>query len=79
MHSGEDFTSEGDVSHVQDRYFSVGNDDEDCVMKSGELRIWHMVFVSNNKFYWVVGPSVSKKECDGVVNAARIRCQPSFS
>lgn len=79
VHTGEDFTAEADVLDVKPRYLSVRYDDEDRLMENGEPQIWHMVFVSDNRFYWVVGPGVSEDERDGVVTVARVRCETFMS
>jgi len=75
VHTGEDFTAEADILRVEERYLSIRYDDEERTMNNGKPHIWHMVFVGDDKFYWVLGPGVSEQERDGVVDAARVRCE----
>jgi len=78
-HTGEDFVAEADILKVTPRYLSLRYDDETRVMKNGQPHIWHMVFVEDNKFYWVLGRGVSGGEREGVVKKARHRCMPALS
>lgn len=75
VHTGEDFTSEGDILRADASYLSVRYDNEDRLMENGKPHIWHMVFVEHDKFYWVLGPGVGPEERDGVVDVPRVRCK----
>ncbi len=76
VHTGENnFISASPVLNATDTYLSLRYDDEDRVMENGNLHKWHMVFVSPDKFYWVLGEEPTKEAREGIIAIARIRCQ----
>ena len=75
VHTGEDnFVATAPILAANSRYISLRYNDEERVMKNGDLQIWHMFFVTPDKFYWVLGPGVGQDERDGVISIARVRC-----
>lgn len=76
VHSGEDnFVSTSPILTATTSTLSLQYDDEDRVMENGNLHKWHMVFVSPDKFYWVLGEGITEDERDGVIAVARVRCR----
>jgi hypothetical protein len=76
VHTGEDnFISEGPILDSGPNWLSVRYDGETRLMKDGEPQIWHMVFVEQDKFYWVVGHGITEDKREGIVPVARVKCQ----
>lgn len=76
VHTGQDnFKATSPILSVNTLWISLQYDDETRTMKNGELQIWHMFFVSPDKFYWIVGPGIHEGERDGIVPIARVRCK----
>lgn len=80
IHTGEDdFVANADILDINEKWISIRYDDEDRLMENGEPQIWHMFFVSQDKFYWIVGPGITADKREGVVAGARVRCQSKIS
>lgn len=76
VHTGEDnFVAEGPILKSEKRSISVQYDNETRTMQNGEPHIWHMFFVSPDKFYWILGTGIRKDQREAVVPNARVRCQ----
>lgn len=76
VHSGEEgFKSESPILSSEKRWISLQYDGETRRMKNGDLQMWHMVFVSEDKFYWVLGKGVEDGERESIVPTARVRCK----
>jgi len=80
VHTGEeDFVAEGDILAIEEKWISIRYDDEDRLMENGDPQIWHMFFVSDDEFYWIVGPGIQKNEREGIVSTSRVRCKSKIS
>ena len=76
VHTGEgDFVAKGPILKIRKKSISLQYDDETRLMKNGDPQIWHMVFVSPDKFYWVFGPDLYAGKREGIVPTARVRCR----
>ncbi len=76
VHTGEDnFVGEGPILTSGKNSLSLQYDDEDRLMKNGEPHIWHMFFISPDKFYWILGTGIRADQRDGIIETARVRCQ----
>jgi len=75
VYTGENFTAQGTILKATARYLSVQYDNEERLMGNGKPHIWHMVFVENDKFYWVLGAGVSEAERQAIVPSPRVRCR----
>jgi len=63
----------------EEKWISIRYDDEDRLMENGDPQIWHMFFVSDDEFYWIVGPGIQKNEREGIVSTSRVRCKSKIS
>lgn len=76
VHTGEDdFVATAPILKANDKWITLQYDDETRTLKNGNLHKWHMVFVSPDKFYWVLGEGVKDNERDGIIATARVRCE----
>ena len=76
VHTGEgNLKAKASVLNVGSKWLSIRYDDEERLMENGEPQIWHMFFLDQNTFYWVLGPGISEEQRDGIVPVARVRCQ----
>jgi len=76
VHTGENnFETHSPILEHTHKTLTLQYDNEARLMKNGEPHIWHMVFVNEDKFYWVLGTGIGKDERDGMIPVARVRCQ----
>lgn len=76
IHTGEDgFVAKAPVLKSNKLSLTLQYDDETRVMKNGKPQIWHMFFISPDKFYWVLGEGIREDQRDGIIPVARVRCR----
>ncbi|CAM3690239.1 hypothetical protein [Litorimonas haliclonae] len=76
IHTGEDdLKAKAPILDIGPQWLSLRYDDETRLMKNGDLQIWHMFFVDEDTFYWVLGSGVSEDQREGIIPIARVRCQ----
>lgn len=70
----DDYKRSAPILAETDTYITIQYDGEKRLMKDGKPQIWHMYFVSPDKFYWIVGYGIRADQRDGIVPQPRVRC-----
>ena len=73
----DEWASVSDITQVTPRSFAVQYEGEERMMPNGEPQVWHMVFVDEDTFMWVMGPTL--RERYGTVPYFRTRCRTDIS